>query len=189
MTNPKLGSWFLVQRWTVLLCLAPAFICQHFCVHVPARSCACMSLQKSNGSRLQNKVGAPHIIDISEETYFLFFPFFDETSWTQYFLDMSKKNLPENWQCAVDLQDLVLETVSLQVPILFNSYNSILTQIFVLIRNLDINSPIHTDDSPPPLFFFFCCWDTGSLVSLSDKWQTIYAVVVSKYKNKPNKVL
>lgn len=155
MTNPKLGSWFLVQRWTVLLCLAPAFICQHFCVHVPARSCACMSLQKSNGSRLQNKVGAPHIIDISEETYFLFFPFFDETSWTQYFLDMSKKNLPENWQCAVDLQDLVLETVSLQVPILFNSYNSILTQIFVLIRNLDMNSPIHTDDSPPPLFFFF----------------------------------
>lgn len=64
-----------------------------------------------------------------------------------------KKTLPENWQCAVDLQDLVLETVSLQVPILFNSYNSILTQIFVLIRNLDINSPIHTDDSPP-LFFF-----------------------------------
>lgn len=59
-----------------------------------------------------------------------------------------KKNLPENWQCAVDLQDLVLETVSLQVPILFNSYNSILTQIFVLIRNLDINSPIH------PFFFF-----------------------------------
>lgn len=154
MTNPKLGSWFLVQRWTVLLCLAPAFICQHFCVHVPARSCACMSLQKSNGSRLQNKVGAPHIIDISEETYFLFFFLFlmrpaePNISWI-----CQKKNLPENWQCAVDLQDLVLETVSLQVPILFNSYNSILTQIFVLIRNLDINSPIHTDDSPPPFFF------------------------------------
>lgn len=102
-----------------------------------------------------------------------------------------KKTLPENWQCAVDLQALVLETVSLQVPILFNSYNSILTQIFVLIRNLDINSPIHADDSPPFFYFLFfsCCWDTGSLVSLSDKWQTIYAVVVSKYKNKPNKVL
>lgn len=154
MTNPKLGSWFLVQRWTVLLCLAPAFICQHFCVHVPARSCACMSLQKSNGSRLQNKVGAPHIIDISEETYFLFFPLFWWDQLNPIFLGyVKKKNLPENWQCAVDLQDLVLETVSLQVPILFNSYNSILTQIFVLIRNLDINSPIHTDWEPSEPFW------------------------------------